>query len=160
MYTGMYISHTCLQGTLWGEGTLWSGDVFSEQCPIFLMLRKLWWKDTCHVMYGTLSLGYSGVPWRQVLLYTSIYTICQQTLSVTRLRMWSKRWSCWEECFHCSRPIGWNGLIKLLWRHCSSYWSLMVNCTSFKHTSHCKCIHHSHKQATVSVYIIHTNKPL
>ena len=29
------------------------------------MLRNLWQRDTCHV--GTLSLGYSGVPWRQVL---------------------------------------------------------------------------------------------
>ena len=31
------------------------------------MLKNLWWRDTCHV--GTLSLGYRGVPWRQVLLY-------------------------------------------------------------------------------------------
>ena len=60
-------SKTCLQGTLRREDNLWSGDTFSKQCPIFPMLRNLWWRDTCHV--GTLSLGYRGVPWRQVLLY-------------------------------------------------------------------------------------------
>ena len=60
-------SKTCLQGTLWWEDNLWSGDTFSKRCPIFPMLRNLWRRDTCHV--GTLSLGYRGVPWRQVLLY-------------------------------------------------------------------------------------------
>ena len=61
----MYYSKTCLQGTLrWG-------DTFSEQCRIFPMLRNLWWRDTCPV--GTLSLGYWGVPWRQVLLYVKCW---------------------------------------------------------------------------------------
>ena len=60
-------SKTCLQGTLrWGDN-LWSGDTFSERCPIFPMLKNLWWRDTCHV--GTFSLGYRGVHWRQVSLY-------------------------------------------------------------------------------------------
>ena len=62
-----YYSKTCLQGTLRREDTLLSGDTFSKWCPIFPMLRNLWRRDTCHV--GTLSLGYRGVPWRQVLLY-------------------------------------------------------------------------------------------
>ena len=57
-------SKTCLQGTLWRGDTLWSGDAFLELCPIFPMLKNLWRRDTCHV--GTLSLGYWGVPWRQV----------------------------------------------------------------------------------------------
>ena len=60
-------SKTCLQGTLRRGNNLWSGDTFSKRCPIFPMLRNLWWRDTCHV--GTLSLGYWGVPWTQVLLY-------------------------------------------------------------------------------------------
>ena len=29
--------------------TMWSGDIFSEQYPILLMLRNLWWRDTGHV---------------------------------------------------------------------------------------------------------------
>ena len=53
-------SETCLQGTLRRGDTL-------KQCPMFPMLRNLWWRDTSHI--GTLSLGYRGVPWRQVLLY-------------------------------------------------------------------------------------------
>ena len=44
-----------LQGTLWWEDTLWSGDILSKQCPICPMLRNLWWRDTCRV--GTLSAG-------------------------------------------------------------------------------------------------------
>ena len=42
-------------------------DTFSEPCTIFSMLKNLWWRDTGHV--GTLSLGYWGAPWRQVLRY-------------------------------------------------------------------------------------------
>ena len=63
-------SKTCLQGTLRRGDTLWSRDTFSKWCPIFPMLKNLWWRDTCHL--GTLSLGYWGVPWRQVLLYIMI----------------------------------------------------------------------------------------
>ena len=54
------------QGTLQQEDTLWAGYIFSEQYPIFPMLRNMWWRDSCHV--GPLSLGYWGVPWRQILL--------------------------------------------------------------------------------------------
>ena len=46
-------------------------DVFSERCPICLVLRNHWRRDTCHV--GTLSLVYRGVPWRQVWLYLYCY---------------------------------------------------------------------------------------
>ena len=63
-------SKICVQGTLWWEDALWSGDIFSERCPIFPMLRNLWRRGTCRV--GTLSLAYRGVPWRQVLLYSSL----------------------------------------------------------------------------------------
>ena len=31
------------------QGTLRQGDIFSEPCPIFPMLRNLWRRDTCHV---------------------------------------------------------------------------------------------------------------
>ena len=48
-YNTQSYNKTCLQGTLrWGD-TLWSGDTFSEPCPIFPMLRNLWRRDTCHV---------------------------------------------------------------------------------------------------------------
>ena len=40
----------CDEGTPCDQGTL------SEWCPIFPMLKNLWWRDTCHI--GTLSLGY------------------------------------------------------------------------------------------------------
>ena len=63
-------STTCLQGTRRGEDTLWSGDTFSERCPICPMLKNLWWRDTCHV--GKISRGYKGVPRRQVLPYQDI----------------------------------------------------------------------------------------
>ena len=42
-------------------------------------LRNLWRRDTCHV--GTLSLGYWGVPWRQVLLYNhSKFVLCNRNV--------------------------------------------------------------------------------
>ena len=50
------------------EVALWSGDTFSERCPIFPMLNNLWWRDICHVVIR--SQRYWGVPWRQVLLYS------------------------------------------------------------------------------------------
>ena len=61
------ICKTCLQGTLWRGDTLWSGGTFSAQYLIFPMLMNLLRRDTCHV--GTFSLGYWGVPCRQVLLH-------------------------------------------------------------------------------------------
>ena len=62
-------SKTCLQGTLWWKDTLWSGDVFSERCPIFPMIINLCWRDTSYMFVGTFSMRYWSVPWRQVLLY-------------------------------------------------------------------------------------------
>ena len=82
--TGIYVySKTCLQWTLRRGDNLWSGDTFSESCPIFPMLKNLWWRDTCHV--GTLSLGYRAVPWRQVLLYT----VKAQTFTTWLMSTWS-----------------------------------------------------------------------
>ena len=58
--TKLLYSKTCLQGTLQREDNLWSGDILSEQCPIFPLLGNLqrrdmhlWCKDT---FYGTYRL--------------------------------------------------------------------------------------------------------
>ena len=67
-HESMVYSKTCLQGTLWWGDTLWH---FLRTVSYLPMLRNLWRRDTCHV--GTLSLGYRGVPWRQVLLYCHVY---------------------------------------------------------------------------------------
>ena len=71
-------SITCVQGTLWWEDTLWSGDIFPKRCLIFPMLKNLWWRDTCHVK--TFSLRYRGVPWRQILFYSGLW-LMQHLLS-------------------------------------------------------------------------------
>ena len=49
------------------EDTLWSGDISSEQCPIFPALRKLWWRNTqflCDIevsLEGRLQVLYSSL---------------------------------------------------------------------------------------------------
>ena len=53
----------CDEGTPCDQGTLSQNRVLSSP-----MLKNLWLRDTCHV--GTLSLGYWGVPCRQVYCKT------------------------------------------------------------------------------------------
>ena len=82
------------QGTPCDQGTLSHNRVLSAP-----MLKNLWWRDTCHV--GTLSLGYWGVPWRQVLLYTVLITlqlrtqfgVIQYLLEV--FKVWHLAVNCW-----------------------------------------------------------------
>ena len=47
----LFIPNTCtvkpvLNSLRWGD-TLWYGDTFSKRCPIFPMLKNLWWRDIC-----------------------------------------------------------------------------------------------------------------
>ena len=80
-------SNTCVQGTLWWEDILLSGDTFSERFPICPTLRNLWRRVTCQYTYSLRSIPFirqqTCVPSRQVSLYILIPSLCFLTA------MWS-----------------------------------------------------------------------
>ena len=74
------------------------------------MLRKLWWRDTCQV--GTLSLGYRGIPWRQVLLY--IHTLNKLRLCVTLIVPHISLMLCMLSCGDPTSRVGIPSLVDII----------------------------------------------